>query len=348
MNAHVCCFVRRCRIVAIATFVCLCAPLLIAQPSLAQNAPAEDSAAKMMTRTVNAVVGIDTTVPASARSAETLGRQRSGSGVLIDDQGLVLTIGYLLIEAETVRITTDAGLRAPATVVAYDQASGFGLVRSVVPLKLEPARLGKSSTLKADDPVLTVSGGDEGSVTAAMVVSKRPFAGYWEYLLDEAIFTAPPRADHSGAALVNAAGELVGIGSLFVRDARNEGVMPGNMFVPIDLFSAIRSELLTKGTSSASNRPWLGISSQEQDGRIRVVRVSRGGPAAEAGLQAGDLVLEVNGVKVQTLGNLYKELWKSPSSDSEVELTIMKGSTVSKVKVKAVDRTRYMVKPQGV
>jgi serine protease Do len=325
-------------------------------PAFAQTAassPAElaasPSAPKALTQTVNAVVGIKSIATPGARSIDTLGRERTGSGILIDTDGHVLTIGYLLIEADQVMVETDAGLKVPAAVIAYDQASGFGLVKAIAPLKLAPATIGSSARLKVSEQVLTVSGGEDGGVAAALLVSKRPFAGYWEYLLDEALFTSPARPDHSGAALVNVAGELVGVGSLLVNNAAQDTErMQGNMFIPIDLLKPILAELKAKGKSRASTRPWLGLSSTEQDGRLRVLRVSRESPAADAGVEVGDLVLAINGIKVESLRAFYAELWRMPSPDSEVELTLLKGAELRKLKVKAQDRSRSMVKPQGV
>jgi serine protease Do len=329
----------------------LCLSALCASATLALNtrAQAQTSAPKTLARTVNAVVGVKATAVAGARSAETLGMRREGSGILIDTDGHILTIGYLLIEADSVVVETDAGLKVPASVVAYDQASGFGLVKAIAPLKIEPALIGSSAALKASEAVLTVSGGEDGGVSEAQVVSKRPFAAYWEYLLDEAVFTAPARADHSGAALVNSAGELVGIGSLFVQNAaRDDARMQGNMFIPIDLLKPILAELKSQGASKASNRPWLGLSAQESDGRLRVMRVSKAGPAEAAGVEAGDLVLAINGLKIDTLKAFYQALWKSPAAETEVELTVLKGTELRQLKLKAKERTSFMIKPTGV
>jgi S1-C subfamily serine protease len=321
------------------------APAGAQQPT--QEAPA--SLAKTMAQTVNAVVGLRSKVPAQARSADTLGREREGSGILIDREGHVLTIGYLLLEASEVTLTTDDGLKVPASVVAYDQASGLGMVRAAAPLKIEPALLGQSAKVAQDEPVLTVSGGENGGIAAAQVVSRRSFAGYWEYLLDDAIFTMPARSDHSGAALVNAAGELIGVGSLFVQDAAApQRYSPGNMFVPIDLFKSILGELKTQGESRASKRPWLGVSAQEQDGRLRVVRVTRDSPAARAGIQAGDLLLAINGEKIDSLSGFYLQLWKAPSPEVEVELTLLKGAELTKLRVRAGSRQQFLVKDGGI
>lgn len=333
--------------IARASFAAVCGAAAVL--AAAETKPAELSASKALTQTVNAVVGLRSTVRANAQTAQTLGRERQGSGVVIDRDGLILTIGYLLVEADTVEVATDDGLKAPANVVAYDQATGFGLLRSVLPLNIEPAFIGDSSRLKEDQPMLTVAGGDDGSVTATVLVSKRPFAGNREYLLDEALFTSPPRIDHSGAALVNADGELVGIGSLFVTNATGEQArVPGNMFVPIDLLKPILDELKRDGTSRASRRPWLGINSQELDGRVRVIRVSRGSPAAAAGIEPGDLVLEINGVKVTSLDGMYRELWKSPRPDAEVQIKLLKGSDVTTLKVRPDERRRFLTVPQGI
>ncbi|MFG5411298.1 S1C family serine protease [Piscinibacter sakaiensis] len=248
--------------------------------------------------------GLRSTAVEDAVSNRTLGRAREGSGVLIDPAGLVLTIGYLVLEAEQVELELDDGRRLPARPLAYDQATGFGLVQSLVPLPMEAVPLGRSGTLRTDEPLMVVSGGGGGDLGLAQLMSRRPFSGYWEYHLDEALFTAPPHDAHSGAGLFNADGELLGIGSLVVSDARGPGQPPqvGNMFVPIDLLAPILPELRSRGSSRGSHRAWLGLQCVEQGGAVRVAGAghppprrrgthhrARDGPAGRAAAAAGDL-----------------------------------------------------------
>src|SRR5688500_14031826 len=297
----------------IASLLLVAAPAFAAAPSAAPAAPKEETPVyQHLVDAARAVVGIKVKALANARSAKTLGAERAGSGVLFAPQGLVLTIGYLILEADQVEITTSKGVTVPASVAAYDHATGFGLLRPLVPLDTKPIRLGASEKVASLDRLLVAAGGDEDNLTVATVVSKRQFAGYWEYLIENAIFTTPPRADFGGAALINKEGELVGIGSLFVMDAMTPGErLPGNMFVPIDLLKPVLAEMIATGRQKGGARPWLGINSREVDGRLHVIRVSRDSPAEAAGIAAGDIILGVGGEKVEKLDEFYTRIWSS-------------------------------------
>ena len=330
-----------------AAFSCaalLATPALAAAPKAAPAQPAATSAPyQHLVDAANAAVTVKSKALANARSIKTLGEERMGAGVLIAPEGLVLTIGYLILEADQVEITTARGRTLPATVVAYDHATGFGLLRPIGPLDVKPIKLGSSASVESLDRLMTVGGGGEESVTVATVVSRRPFAGYWEYFLDDAIFTSPPRPDHSGAALINKDGELVGIGSLFVMDAASPGErLPGNMFVPTDLLKPILAEMIRTGRQKGGMRPWIGVSSLEDDGRIKVLRVSDDGPAAEAGLAPGDIILSMGGQKVETLRDFYRRLWASGAPGVEVQLKVLHGTEIRDVTVKSIDRTQLI------
>jgi serine protease Do len=313
--------------------------------SEAPSAKDDDALYHQLLEAANAVVGVKMKALRDARSAETLGTERSGSGVLIAPSGLVLTIGYLILEADQVEITDSAGRTVPASVVAYDHATGFGLLRPVAALSVKPVRMGTSARVEQLDRLMIAAGGGEANVTVATVVSRRPFAGYWEYLIDSAIFTSPPRLDHSGAALINKDGELVGIGSLLVMDAMEPGErLPGNMFVPVDLLKPILDEMIATGRQKAGRRPWLGVSSTESDGRLKVLRVSSEGPADLAGVVAGDIILSLNGEKVSTLQEFYKRLWSRGAPGVEVTLRVLHGGDVRELKIRSMDRQEHIRK----
>jgi S1-C subfamily serine protease len=302
-----------------------------------------------LTRAQAAVVGVESTAVDGARSAETLGSERRGSGVLIDADGLVLTIGYLILEADQVDIVIEGQRRLPARVVAYDLATGFGLLQSLAPVRVAPAPLGRSGQLEAREPLMIASGGEDGAVSLARLVSARPFSGYWEYHIDAALFTAPARPDHSGAGLFNIDGELMGIGSLFVQDAAgaNAPRQQGNMFVPIDLLKPILPELRERGMSQASRRAWLGVNCVEQGGAVRVVRVARDSPAEAAGLEPGDRILRIDGIEVTSLEVFYKSLWRN-GAERDVKLEVRRGGTASEVTVHSTDRAQTLRRPQGI
>jgi len=322
----------------------------------ATNADSDVEAQKRaLQRASDAVVGLRALAVEDARSAATLGRARQGSGVVIGADDLVLTIGYLVLEAEQVMLSTDDGRHIPARVVAYDLATGFGLVQALVPLKLAPVPLGESAASPAGaadggNPLLVVSGGEDGAVSATRLVSRRAFAGYWEYLIDGALFTAPPRPDHSGAGLFNDRGELLGVGSLYVADALGPGQppRPGNMFVPVDLLKPILGELRQRGSSSASTRAWLGVNCVEHEGELRVLRVAEDGPAELAGVMRGDRVLAIDGTPVAELAQLWKALWADARAEREVALDIERGGQRLTLKLQSVDRAKTLRRAQGV
>jgi S1-C subfamily serine protease len=302
-----------------------------------------DATFQQLLDAANAVVIVKSHALPNARSNPYLGEERAGSGVLIAPSGLVLTIGYLILEADTVDIVTSKGRTVPATVTAYDHATGFGLLRPIGPLDVKPIALGASSSVEELDRLMIATGGGEESVTVATVVSRRPFAGYWEYLIDNAIFTSPPRADHSGAALINKDGELVGIGSLFVMDAMTPGKrLPGNMFVPIDLLKPVLGEMIATGRQKAGIRPWLGMSSLEEDGRIKVLRVSEEGPAEQAGIEPGDIILAMSGQKVDRLDEFYRRLWSAGAPGIDVKLKVLHGAEIREVTVHSIDRLDFI------
>ena len=312
--------------------------------------PAAQTVIDALTRANASVVGVQVMAAAGARSAETLGRERSGSGVVIGPDGLVLTIGYLLLEADTVQITTQDNKTLPARAVAYDLATGFGLLRPLLPLRgVAPVPLGSHSDTATGEALMVATGGEDGDVNMTQLVSKRPFSGYWEYHIESALFTSPPVGNHSGAPLFNQRGELLGIGSLFVMDAMGGNRrLPGNMFVPVDLLKPILAELQQTGSSKPSRRPWLGLTSSEQGGRVQVVRVNKDSPAQAAGLQPGDVVLAVDGAKVATLEAFYKQLWRHANPDDEIQLTVLQGADIRTLTLKAVDRMSTMTKPAGI
>ena len=307
-----------------------------------------------LTRANAAVVGVRVTVADDARSAETLGKARTGSGVVIGADGLVLTIGYLMLEAQNIQIVTSDNKTIPARAVAYDLATGFGLIRPLLPIQgILPVPLGALEEVSPGESLMASTGsqatGDEADVSMTRLVSKRPFSGYWEYHIESALFTSPPIDNHSGAPLFNQKGELIGIGSLYVGDAMGGNRrLPGNMFVPTDLLKPILSEMQTTGETRSSRRPWIGLSSTEQSGRVQIVRVNKDSPAHAAGLEPGDFVLAVDGQKVDTLESFYKKLWARDKADAEVRLTVLQGADVKTLVLKAVDRMATMKKPAGI
>jgi S1-C subfamily serine protease len=292
---------------------------------------------------VSAVVRINAHINPDGRTVQGLGRDREGSGILIDGDGLVLTIGYLMVEAYAAEIVANNGRTVPANVVGYDQESGFGLLRTITPLKLKPMPLGKSAEIKEGDPVLVASFGGPGMVAGAYVVAKREFAGSWEYLLDEALFTAPPHPAWSGAALISREGKLVGVGSLIVGDAGGgSDKAPENMFVPIDRLSPILGDLIATGRAIGPGRPWLGINTEEVGGRLFVSRVTPESPAERAGIKRGDVIVGVNGEQPKNLADFYRKVWAQGSAGATVALDVLQQSQVRRIDVKSMNRLDHL------
>jgi S1-C subfamily serine protease len=292
---------------------------------------------------VSAVVRIKTHVNPEGRTVEGLGREREGSGILIDNDGLVLTIGYLMVEAYAAEVVDNSGRTVPASVVGYDHETGFGLLRTMEPLKLKPMPLGKSADVKERDPVLIASFGGPDMVAGAYVVAKREFAGNWEYMLDEALFTAPPHPAWSGAALINREGKLVGVGSLIVRDAAGgSDKTPGNMFVPIDRLLPVLGDLISDGRVAGPGRPWLGVNTDELRGRLFVSRVTPGGPAEKAGLKRGDVVVGVNGEPPKNLADFYRKVWAQGAAGTTVAIDVLQDSQVRRVEIKSINRLDHL------
>lgn len=317
--------------------LCLGLAVLVALP---WTASAQGRAADPGADTLAAVMRVKARILPNARSLETLGAQREGNGVLIGDN-LVLTIGYLVIEAEAIEVVTAEGKAVPATLAGYDHASGFGLLRLIGPVEAKPMPLGDSAALAERDPVMIAAHGGREAISLAYVVSRRPFSGSWEYLLESAIYTYPPVMNWSGAALIGPKGDLLGLGSLIVADAMSPGTQsPGNMFVPVDLVKPILDELAGKGRAGTP-RPWLGMSTEELRGRLFVGRLSPEGPAAKAGLQRGDIVIGVGGEEVSSLAEFYRRIWARGQAGVEVPLRVLQGSEMRDITVRSIDRLEY-------
>jgi S1-C subfamily serine protease len=294
-------------------------------------------------RFFEAIVKVQTRAVPDARSSANLGAEREGTGILIGDDGLVLTIGYLIVEADQVSLVDQQGRTLPARVVGYDHVTGLGLVRAVVPLKVPPLAFGESSSLAERDPVMIINHAGASDVTLAWVVSKRAFTGNWEYMLDTAIFTSPPALNWSGAALVSKDMKLVGVGSLIVREASTVGetVVPGNMFVPIDALKPILADLVKTGRPAGAARPWLGVAADEVQGRLVVSRVSPDGPGDLAGIKVGDIILGVGGDGVRTQAEFYRKVWSRGPAGADIPLRVLQGVDVKELAVHSIDRIEY-------
>jgi S1-C subfamily serine protease len=294
---------------------------------------------------LTSLVGLRALIPGDAFTAETLGTERTGNGVLIRD-GVVLTIGYLITEAQTVWLHLADGRAVPGHVLAYDQETGFGLVQALARLELPTLPIGQSKAAKVGDPVVVAGAGGRKHSVVARIAAKQEFAGNWEYVLDEAIFTMPAHPFWGGTAMIGGAGDLLGIGSLQVQQVREGGSPePLNMIVPIDILKPILEDLLTLGRPNRPPRPWLGLNASEVDEKIVVARVSTGGPARRANLRTGDVVLAVAGAEVSDLARFFRKVWSLGKAGVEVPLTIYRDGRTFEVRVTSGDRNRFLKGP---
>ncbi len=310
-------------------------------------APDRETLGYDLDRALGAVLKLRAEVPPDAFTAPILGTEREGSGVVIDDAGLVLTIGYLVTEAARVTLTTASGAAVAAEPLAYDHETGFGMVRALEPLAATPLPIGAAHSVAEGDAVVVASFGGYDHAVAARVVSKREFAGSWEYMLDEAIFTAPMHPYWGGAALLDGDGRLVGTGSLYTEEpAPGEGSRQGNMFVPIDLLAPIRQSMETTGRAGRQSRPWLGMHTAEADERLMVIGVSPNAPADRGGARPGDIVLGVEGVAVDSLAHMYRTVWASGSAGGMIRFTMLRDDDVITLRIKSGDRYDYLDSPR--
>ncbi|MEO1092569.1 MAG: S1C family serine protease [Pseudomonadota bacterium] len=295
---------------------------------------------------LTAVVGLRAEVPEDAFTAEVLGTERFGSGVVISDDGLVLTIGYLVTEAERVWLTTNSGVAAPAHVVAYDQVTGFGLVQALSRLDVSSVQIAAARGIQVGSQVIAASVGGREQALQTRLAAKREFAGYWEYLLEEALFTVPAHPRWSGAAMLDEQGKLIGVGSLLVQTTSAKGVQQsGNMFVPADLLPPILDDLLRFGRATREPRPWLGFYPAETESGVEITALAPQGPAETSGIDAGDVIVEVAGLRIDDLADLYRKMWDLGPAGTEVPLTVLRDGRPVQLTVVSADRESFLKRP---
>jgi len=325
-----------CRIITLGLLFFLCVSV---SPSLAQERP----------KVLDAIVNLKAEAPPNARLSPVLGTFRQGSGIVIDNNGLILTIGYLILEASDVSITKSNGEIIPAQVVAYDYRSGLGLVRANKPLKVDPISLGDSAQIASGSENILVSLLEEPSIRPVNVVDIRQFSGFWEYLLEDAIFTTPIVSSFPGSALIDKSGALVGVGYLAVSDAiQGADQTPGNMFVPIDSLKPILEDLVEFGRRKGPARPWMGIYTEMERGHLIVTRLAEDGPAEKAGVLPNDIIVNMNGLSIGNMADLFTSVWSAGDAGIEIEIEILRSGELKDLKIKTEDRYQWLrLNPQS-
>jgi S1-C subfamily serine protease len=303
---------------------------------------------------MGSVVGLRATIPEDAFTAQMLGTERAGNGVVIRDSGLVLTIGYLITEAETIWLSPGVGPPVQGHALGYDQETGFGLVQALARLDVPALPIGSSAGARVEDRVVVVGAGGRRHSVAARIVAKQEFAGYWEYVLDEAIFTAPAHPNWGGTAMIGASGELLGIGSLKLEQGREyqfeqrREAASGhlNMIVPIDLLKPILDDLLRFGRPNRPARPWLGLYAAEIDDRIVVIGLADRGPAQRAGLRSGDVVRAIAGEEVRSLAGMFRSIWSLGQAGVEIPVRLDRDGHLVEQKIASAERGRFFKVPR--
>ncbi len=319
---------------------------LISTTSISLSEQKKITSEEDVRRIYQSVVKIDSIVPSDARTANSLGTIRGGNGIVIDDKH-ILTIGYIVVEAETITITLPNGGVVPAELAGYDHTTGFGVLKTILPSKLTPLQIGDSDKLNKEDLLYVLPYLTEGAPSAVKMVSRRSFTGWWEYFLDKPIYTHPMNTSFAGSALINEFGELLGIGSLYVSDAAAEGVpMPGNLFVPINDLKPILNDLIVNGKRTADVKPYMGLTSNDDTGKVMVTRVNDEGPAAKAGFKENDIILKVNKINIQDTEKFYKTVWSQGGPGTLLDFEIERNNQIISLKLTTMDRNDFFVKPK--
>ena len=319
---------------------------LISTASISLSEQKKITSEEDVRRIYQSVVKIDSIVPSDARTANSLGTIRGGNGIVIDDKH-ILTIGYIVVEAETITITLPNGGVVPAELAGYDHTTGFGILKTILPSKLTPLQIGNSDKLNKEDLLYVLPYLTEGAPSAVKMVSRRSFTGWWEYFLDKPIYTHPMNTSFAGSALINEFGELLGFGSLYVSDAAAEGVpLPGNLFVPINDLKPILDDLIVNCKRTVDVKPYLRLTSNDDTGKVMVTRVNDDGPAAKAGFKENDIILKVNKINIQDTEKFYKTVWSQGGPGTLLDFEIERNNQIISLKLTTMDRNDFFVKPK--
>ncbi len=313
---------------------------------ISKNRPNQKDFSFELAKPLKSIVAVQSRIPSDAFTASVLGTERAGNGVVIRGDGLILTIGYLITEAEAIWLTDHTGSAVQGHVLGYDQESGFALVQALGQLNTEAIEIGESASLNETDRVIIAGHGGVQNAVSAEIISIREFAGYWEYLLDSAIFTTPAHPNWGGAGVIGENGDLVGIGSLFIQhETAGESAADGNMIVPIDLLRPIYDDLLNIGKPNKKARPWLGLFGAEVEGSIVVAALTSDGPAHRADIRVGDIITAVSTNKITTLANFFRQVWAQGEAGVEIPLEVDRDGEILDISITSVARSDMLKQP---
>lgn len=326
------------------TFLILILIISITKPSFSKEKVFNTE--EQVRNVYKSIVKIDSIVPPDARTARSLGTERKGSGVVIENK-YILTIGYIVVEAESIQVSLSDGKKLPAELIGYDHTSGFGILKTILPNELISLQLGNSDEITKEELLFIMPHLLEGRASAANMVSRRSFAGWWEYFLEKPIYTYPTNYSWAGAPLLNEYGEVLGIGSLYVSESISPGISsPGNLFVPINDLKPILKDLIQNGRRTKNVKPYMGLTSEDSSGRVSITRVNENGPAEKAGLQERDIILSVNDKKVTNMEEFYKTVWSLGGPGSKLKFNIDRNQEELSFELITIDRNDFFVKPK--
>lgn len=292
---------------------------------------------KFLEYVVPATVSIRSVTPQRHPSARLLGTERMGSGAIIDAEGHILTVGYVVMGARTIEVTLPDQQQFPATLVCQDFESGIAILQTPA-RDLPTVPLGHSSSLKEGDKVIIVAATDQTQRMASpgFISALRPFEAYWEYMLDQAILTTAMNPGFGGGPLLDSLGQMIGVLSLNLNSTKEM-----TLAIPIDLFHRVKEGVFTFGSiTDRRPRPWVGMYSEPVEGGVAVIGLIPNGPASRAGMEVKDVILEVNNAEATGRRELYELMWRNRAGD-ELTFTVQRGEEVLDIRVTSMDRAEF-------
>jgi S1-C subfamily serine protease len=284
-----------------------------------------------------ALVGLHVRAAADAPSSARLGARRFGTGIVFDARGYVVTVSYVALDAVRIEARLRDGRAVAAHLVGLDLDTGLAVVRLEGAGPWPAAELRPSSDLRVGAVTGTAGVDDDGDLvhTATTLQAVRRFSAFWEYMLDRALILAPSMASWGGSAAVDERGHVVGIVSLRLGEPPHV-----SLAIPAEKFLAVKDELVATGrVLSRRPRPWIGLHTSAQPGRVVVDGFNESGPARTAGFLRGDRIVGVDGVGVASQEEFYEQLWRRQAGDT-IEVAVQRAGAVRVISVRSIDRHR--------
>jgi len=295
-----------------------------------------NAAVGLIERVLPATVHIEARIPETHPSTRILGSERMGSGTIIDAAGLVLTVNYVVLGAEQVKVTMIDQRAYVAEVVRTDFASGLALVR-IPEERLTALTLRHTSDVALGEECFVVASVGEGSARIAngAISYLGPFDANWEYVLERAIMTTAMNPGLGGGPLCDPLGRVLGVVSLNLNE-----IGRFSLAVPSDYYLDARDDFVDGRRPAVGARAWLGLFCYSVKEHVVIQGLLPGGPGEQAGLKAGDVILAIDGEDVGDRRSLYRRLWTHPAGDP-VTLKIFRGRETKTVTVASGDVEKF-------